>query len=63
MAASTRAKYCPDELFAVEAEVFRRSIAALTRLLKKPIVRVWNDGEQFDFHGNHVGAEMDPAML
>jgi hypothetical protein len=60
---TVRAKYCPDSLFATEAELFRATIVALTRLLKKPILRVWNDGEQFNIHGNHVGNEMDPVML
>jgi hypothetical protein len=63
VADATRAKYCPDALFVVEAEAFRPTIAAFTKLLKKPIVRVWNDGEQFNVHGDHVGNEMDPVML
>ena len=45
VADSTRAKYCPDSLFEVEGEAFRPTIAAFTKLLKKPIVRIWNDGE------------------
>ena len=34
-----------------------------TLLLDKPIVRVWNDGEQFNVHGNHIGNEMDPGTF
>jgi hypothetical protein len=60
---AAREKYCPDSLFAVEAAPFRATIAALTKLLDKPIVRVWNDGEQFNVHGNHIGNEMDPGTF
>lgn len=63
VADETRAKYCPDSLFQVEGEAFRPVIAALTKLLNKPVVRVWNDGEQFDYHGDWRGSEMDPVML
>ena len=63
VADSTRAKYCPDSLFEVEGEAFRPTIAAFTKLLKKPIVRIWNDGEQFNYHGDKRGSEMDPVML
>ena len=63
---AARAKYCPDSLFTVEGEVFLPVIAAFTKLLKKPIVRIWNDGEQFNVHGGGdptQGNGMDPVML
>ena len=58
---AARAKYCPDSLFVVEGEAFRPTIAAFSKLLTKPIVRIWNDGEQFSIN-DRAGLEMDPAM-
>ena len=41
VADSTRAKYCPDALFAHDSDALRATMSAYSKLLKKPVVRTW----------------------
>eukprot|EP01051_Picozoa_sp_SAG22_P026110 SAG22_NODE_8071_length_686_cov_0.872232_2_plen_117_part_01 len=37
--------------------------ATLSHKSVPPPALSWNDGEQFNVHGDHIGNEMDPVML